>query len=49
MGDLAETFRWGWKSIGERCDYLMYLRVEPRVGKLVGNPEFVRAMAALHR
>ena len=49
MGDLAETFRWGWKAIGERCDYFMYLRVEPRVGKLAGNPEFVRAMAALHR
>ena len=49
MGDLAETFRWGWKAIGERCDYLMYLRVEPRVGKLAGNPEFMRAMAALQR
>ena len=49
MGDLTKTFEWGWKAIGERCDYLMYLRVEPRVGKLAGNPEFIRAMAALHR
>jgi len=49
MGDLAKTFEWGWKAIGERCDYLMYLGVEPRVGKLAGNPEFIRAMAALHR
>lgn len=49
MGDLAKTFEWGWKAIGERCDYLIYLRVEPRVGGLVGNPEFLRAMAALHR
>ncbi|HYW48223.1 MAG TPA: tetratricopeptide repeat protein [Bryobacteraceae bacterium] len=48
MGDLAKTFEWGWKAIGERCDYLLYLRVEPRVGKLAGNPEFIRAMAALH-
>jgi len=49
MGDLAKTFEWGWKAIGERCDYLIYLRVEPRVGRLAGNPEFIRAMAALHR
>jgi len=49
LGDLARTFTWGWKAIGERCDYLMYLRVEPRVGKLAGNPEFVRALAAIHR
>jgi DNA-binding winged helix-turn-helix (wHTH) protein/TolB-like protein/Tfp pilus assembly protein PilF len=49
MGDLPRTFEWGWKSIGERCDYLMYLGVEPRVGKLAGNREFIRAMAALHR
>jgi tetratricopeptide (TPR) repeat protein len=49
MGDLSKTFEWGWKAVGERCDYLMYLRVEPRVGGLVGNPEFLRAMAALHR
>ena len=48
-GDLAKTLHWGWKAIGERCDYLMYLRVEPRVGKLAGNPEFIRAMAVLHR
>jgi tetratricopeptide (TPR) repeat protein len=49
MGDLPKTFEWGWKAIGERCDYLMYLGVEPRVGRLAGNPEFIRAMAALHR
>ncbi len=49
MGDLSKTFAWGWKALGERSDYLMYLRVEPRAGKLSGNPEFIRAMAALHR
>jgi len=49
LGDLAKTFAWGWKAAGERCDYLMYLRVEPRVGKLAGNPEFIRAMASLHQ
>ena len=49
MGDLGKTFKWGWKAIGEHCDYLIYLRVEPRAGKLVGNPEFIRAMRALHR
>jgi Tfp pilus assembly protein PilF/TolB-like protein len=49
MGDLSRTFEYGWKAIGERCDYLMYLGVEPRVGKLAGNREFIRVMAALHR
>jgi TolB-like protein/DNA-binding winged helix-turn-helix (wHTH) protein/Tfp pilus assembly protein PilF len=49
MGDLSRTFEWGWKAVGEHCDYLMYLRVEPRVGKLAGNPEFIRGMASLHR
>jgi DNA-binding winged helix-turn-helix (wHTH) protein/TolB-like protein/Flp pilus assembly protein TadD len=49
MGDLGKTFELGWKAIGERCDYLLYLRVEPRASKLAGNPEFLRAMAALHR
>jgi DNA-binding winged helix-turn-helix (wHTH) protein/TolB-like protein/Tfp pilus assembly protein PilF len=49
MGDRAKTLGWGWKAVGERCDYLMYLGVEPRVGKLAGNREFIRAMAALHR
>jgi DNA-binding winged helix-turn-helix (wHTH) protein/TolB-like protein/Tfp pilus assembly protein PilF len=49
MRDLAKTFEWGWKAVGERCDYLIYLRVEPRVGKLAAHPEFLRAMAALHR
>jgi eukaryotic-like serine/threonine-protein kinase len=48
MGDMAKAFEWGWKAAGERCDYLMYLRVEPRVGKLAGNPDFIRAMASLH-
>jgi hypothetical protein len=48
-GDLSKTFEWGWKAVGERCDYLIYLRVEPRVGKLAGNLEFMRMMAALHR
>ena len=49
MGDLTRMFEWGWKAVGERCDYFMYLRVEPRVGKLAGNPEFIRGMATLHR
>jgi TolB-like protein/DNA-binding winged helix-turn-helix (wHTH) protein/Flp pilus assembly protein TadD len=49
MGDPAKTFEWGWKAIGERCDYLLYLGVEPRVGRLAAHPEFIRAMGALHR
>jgi hypothetical protein len=49
MGDLTRTFEWGWKAAGERCDYLMYLGVEPRAGRLAQNPRFIRAMASLHR
>jgi len=48
MGDMTKTFQFGWKAIGERCDYLIYLRVEPRAGNLAANPEFIKAMAALH-
>ncbi len=49
LGDTAKTLEWGWKSVGERSDYLIYLRVEPRVGKLAGNAEFIRMLARLHR
>ena len=48
-GDFSKMFEYGWQAVGERCDYLLYLRVEPRAGKLAGNPEFIRAMAALHQ
>jgi TolB-like protein/DNA-binding winged helix-turn-helix (wHTH) protein/Tfp pilus assembly protein PilF len=48
LGDTRKTFEWGWKAIGERCDYLMYLRAEPRVGTLASHPEFIRAMGHLH-
>ncbi len=48
-GDLAKTIEWAWKAVGERCDYLMYLRVEPSAGKLAANPEFMRVLAAIHR
>jgi DNA-binding winged helix-turn-helix (wHTH) protein/TolB-like protein/Tfp pilus assembly protein PilF len=48
LGDTGKMFEWGWKAVGERCDYLMYLRVEPRVGKLAGNPEFIKALGYLH-
>jgi len=49
LGDTATTFAWGWKALGEHSDYLMYLRVEPQVGKLAGNPEFVKLLGRLHR
>jgi len=48
LGNTGKMFEWGWKAIGERSDYLMYLRVEPRVGKLAGNPEFIRSLGRLH-
>ena len=49
LGDNAQAFGWGWKALGERTDYLMYLRVEPRIGRLAGNPEFIRLLSTLHR
>ena len=48
LGDIGKMFEWGWRAVGERCDYLMYLRVEPRVGKLAGNPQFIKALSQLH-
>ena len=48
-GDLSKAFAWGWKALGERCDYLMYLRVEPSAGKLRAHPEFLRVMGALRK
>jgi TolB-like protein/Tfp pilus assembly protein PilF len=48
LGDISKTFEWGWRAVGERSDYLMYLRVEPRVGKLAGNAEFIRTLGHLH-
>ncbi len=41
-------FEFGWKALGERSDYLIYLHIEPRVGKLAGNPEFMRILGLLH-
>jgi TolB-like protein/DNA-binding winged helix-turn-helix (wHTH) protein/Flp pilus assembly protein TadD len=48
LGEDAKTFEWGWKALEERTDYLMYLRMEPRAGRLAGNPEFIRVLARLH-
>lgn len=48
MGEEGKTFEWGWKALDERTDYLIYLRMEPRAGRLAGNPEFIRALARLH-
>jgi len=49
LGDVTGTLGWGWKAVGERSDYLMYLRVEPLVGKIAGNPEFIRLLGSLQR
>jgi DNA-binding winged helix-turn-helix (wHTH) protein/TolB-like protein/Tfp pilus assembly protein PilF len=49
LGDLAATFAWGRKAFAERCDYLLYLGVEPRVGRLAGNPAYIRLMAFFRR
>ena len=48
LGDTAASLRWFWKALGERSDYLVYLRVEPRAGKLLAHPEFIRILSGLH-
>lgn len=48
LGEEAKMFESGWKAVGERTDYLMYLRVEPRANSLMGNQEFLRVLAGLH-
>ncbi|MEQ1948211.1 MAG: tetratricopeptide repeat protein [Bryobacteraceae bacterium] len=48
LGDSADTLRFAWKALGERSDYFMYLRVEPLVGKMAGNPEFLKILASIH-
>jgi tetratricopeptide (TPR) repeat protein len=48
LGDNVKTFQWAWKALDERSDYFLYLRVEPRAGKLAANPEFIRLLAHLH-
>ena len=48
LSESTKTLEWVWKAIQERSDYLMYLRAEPRSGKMLANPEFLRALARLH-
>jgi DNA-binding winged helix-turn-helix (wHTH) protein/TolB-like protein/Flp pilus assembly protein TadD len=48
LDDLVKTFQFGKTALHERSDYLMYLRVEPRASKLLGNQEFTSILALLH-
>jgi TolB-like protein/DNA-binding winged helix-turn-helix (wHTH) protein/Tfp pilus assembly protein PilF len=49
LGDLTQTLHWGRLALNERCDYMIYLGVEPQAGKLALIPRVVRAMSALRR
>ena len=48
LGESKKAMDSIWKAIGEHSDDLMYMRAEPRAGKLPANPEFLRALARLH-
>jgi TolB-like protein/DNA-binding winged helix-turn-helix (wHTH) protein/Tfp pilus assembly protein PilF len=48
LNDNKQTFQWGWKALKERSDYFLYLRMEPRAGKLAGDPQFFRILARVH-
>jgi TolB-like protein/DNA-binding winged helix-turn-helix (wHTH) protein len=48
LGDYTQTFQWGRKALKERSDYFMYLRMEPRAGKLMGTSEFTEILGHIH-
>jgi DNA-binding winged helix-turn-helix (wHTH) protein/TolB-like protein/Tfp pilus assembly protein PilF len=48
LGDKTAAIADTWKAVGERSDYLMYLRLEPSAGPIAGNPEFIRLLGKLH-
>jgi len=49
LGESAKALKFGWDAASERSDYLVYLRLEPQVGKLAGDTRFLRLIGSLHR
>ena len=36
LRDTGPALKFAWSAVAERSDYLVYLRLEPQVGKLAG-------------
>jgi len=49
LGESAKALVFGWDAAAERSDYLVYLRLEPQVGKLAGDTRFLSLIGSLHR
>jgi hypothetical protein len=49
LGDPAAALSLGRQAYGERCDYLIYLGIEPRAGILAKAPVLTRFLTALHQ
>jgi DNA-binding winged helix-turn-helix (wHTH) protein/TolB-like protein/Tfp pilus assembly protein PilF len=47
MGNVPKAVASGLMAWRDRCDYFIYLRVEPRAGTLRSHPDFVRALQAI--
>jgi tetratricopeptide (TPR) repeat protein len=42
LGDHDEAFEWFTRAVGERSGWIAYLRVDPRLDDLHGDPRFAR-------
>ena len=49
LGETVSALKFGWTAASERSDYLVYLRLEPQVGKLAGDTRFLSLIGSLHR
>jgi len=49
LGETVAALKFGWTAASERSDYLVYLRLEPQVGKLAGDTRFLSLIGSLHR
>ena len=49
LGETAAALKFAWSATAERSDYLVYLRLEPQVGKLAGDTRFLSLVGSLHR
>jgi len=49
LGETATALKFGWTAAAERSDYLVYLHLEPQVGKLAGDTRFLSLIGSLHR
>jgi len=49
LGETTTALKFAWTAASERSDYLVYLHLEPQVGKLAGDTRFLSLIGSLHR